>query len=281
MKRLLVGLLVSSCFLGGCASMLSGSGPQTISIMTEPANVDISIVNTKSGDVVSKAKSPFTAVLERQGTGYNVLLTLPGYLQEETEIKSGIAGWYWGNVLWGYAGIVGILIDGGTGAMYTLDTQPIKVKLYQDSLEGRMSKAKEKYNGLEALKNKDYDNAINATTAAISLYPEYAEAFCTRGAAYASKEDYEKSIKDYNKAISIKPDYPNSYCERGGVYFKQEKNDIALADFNKALSLKPDYAEAMFGRGLIYQKQNDMENAKNDLKLACSNGFSRACNYQL
>lgn len=285
MKYLFLMVLVFSSILGGCASLITGSGPQAVSISTEPTNADISIVNNNTREVVTKVKSPFTATLERNDgfsrVSYNVIMALPGYQQEEVPINSSIAGWYWGNVFWGFGGLVGIMIDSGSGAAYTLDNDPIKVKLYPDTVEGRISKAKERFSGVDQLNKKDYDAAIAATTTAINLYPKYAEAFCNRGVAFAAINEDSKAINDLNTSISIKPEYPNAYCERGNVFFKQDKTEAAMEDYNKALMINPDYAEAIFGRGLVYQKQNTIEKAKADLKLACSKGFSRACNFQL
>jgi hypothetical protein len=136
-----ITLLLSICVVTGCATIFSGSAPQAVSIMTEPEGVNIAIINMRSTDTILKIQSPYTAMLERkddsfQPASYLVMLTKPGYIEEDVEIRSNTSGWVWGNVLFG--GVLGVLIDGGTGAMFSLDNAPIKVKLYPDTVEGRL-----------------------------------------------------------------------------------------------------------------------------------------------
>lgn len=282
--KLLV-LLLCLFVLSGCATMFSGSGPQAVSIMTEPDGADIEIVNMRTADTIMKVKSPYTAMLERKDgafreANYYVILTKPGYIEEDVPINSGLAGWTWGNVLFMELAAIPLFIDYSTGAAYSLDNDPIKVKLYPDTPEGKITMAKEKYNGLEHCKNGDYNKAIDDTSKALSLYPEYFEALCTRATAYAAKNEYDKALSDLDKAILLKPDYPDAYKERGKLYSKKEDYAKALEDFNKALALKIDYAEVMFERGKLFYAQKITASAKDDLKAACAMGYSQACNYQ-
>jgi len=55
--------------------------------------------------------------------------------------------------------------------------------------------------GMEAYSAKSYDKAIAEFTEAISLFPNYAEAYTNRGRAYEQKRDYNRAIADYNEAV--------------------------------------------------------------------------------
>ena len=64
------------------------------------------------------------------------------------------------------------------------------------------------------------------------------------GNALKDQGKLDEAIAAYNKALSIKPDYADAYNNMGNALQDQGKLDEAIAAYNKALSLKPDYAEA-------------------------------------
>lgn len=279
---LVLALFVSLLQLSGCASIVSSS-KTTLPIITQPDEATCEITDMKSGIMITKTKTPHTALLDAsagffQRAKYNIKLSKEGYLPYETQLNASMNGWYLGNIVFG--GALGILIiDPATGAMWKIYEDNINVKLYKDSPEGRVSMATEKYNGLEAYKNADYDQAIQDTTKGIAIYPEFHEGYSIRGSSYAAKGEFDMALADINKAIGLKPDSPNAYKDRAEVYLKQSKNDKAMADFEKAIAIKPDYAEALFSRGYYYQSINNKEQAKADITAACKNGFQRACNF--
>ena len=209
------------------------------------------ITNSKTGAIVSKAKTPYTASLSRDNgffrkATYNVKVSKENYLTQDQEIKSGLNGWYWGNIVFG--GLIGMLIvDPATGAMWKISEEKINVKLYPNTPEGKISMSQEINNrGIEHCTNGKYEEAIEDATKAISLNPEYAEAYCARAKAYSGKE----------------------------------QNVQAIQDLDKAISLKTNYAEALFLRGSIYHKQNKLDNAKSDVKASCDMGNKNACEYR-
>lgn len=245
-----LALLAALPILTGCASIVSG-GAKSLPIMSQPDEATVEIINIDTGNTVIKAKTPYTAILSRDNgffskAKYNVKISKENYLSQEQKIEAGLNGWYWGNIIFG--GLIGMLIvDPATGAMWRISEDNINVQLYPNTLEGKISMAQEMNNkGIEHCTRGHYEEAIEATNQAISLYPEYADAYCTRAKAYSAKEE----------------------------------NDQAIQDLNKAVSLKPNYAEALFQRGTIYQKQNKLDNAKSDIKAACDMDYKIACNYR-
>ena len=80
---------------------------------------------------------------------------------------------------------------------------------------------------------------------AISIKPDYAEAYLNIGTFFQDQGKLEEAIESYKKAISIKPDYAEAYLNIGTIFQDQGKLDEeAIEAYNKALSLKPDYTEA-------------------------------------
>jgi len=57
--------------------------------------------------------------------------------------------------------------------------------------------------GTEAYEAKNYDQAIEEFSEAITLFPNYAEAYTKRGSAYEQKRDYDRAIADFNEAVRL------------------------------------------------------------------------------
>lgn len=127
---MLMGVIASFLF-SSCASIFTKSTYPVI-INSDPADADITITTSK-GKLVYEGSTPAVVKL-KSSTGYFakaeylVTISLQGYKDQTVSIGSNIEGWYFGNILFG--GIIGMLIvDPVTGAMWTLDTEEINVKL--------------------------------------------------------------------------------------------------------------------------------------------------------
>jgi len=84
---------------------------------------------------------------------------------------------------------------------------------------------------------KDYDRAIADCNKAIELNPRFANAYDSRGFAYAGKKDYNRAIADFTMALRINPNLEASYLERGNAYNEKREYKKAIADFNKVLKI--------------------------------------------
>jgi tetratricopeptide (TPR) repeat protein len=276
-------LLVGLFYLTSCASIVSG-GSKILPIVSQPDEANIEILDVRNNMTISKAKTPFTAVLERsagffQAAEYRIKITKEGYLPYEAPIEANINGWYFGNIVFG--GIIGILIvDPATGAMWKISEENVNVKLYPDTTEGKVSMAKEKYNGREALNHGDYDKCIEETSMGISIHPGFYQGYGERATCYRKKNDIDKALVDANKAIELKADFPFPYWERAESLIIIGENAKALSDLDKAIELKPDYANAYFTRGKLQYSLRNIEAAKADIQKAASLGNQKAKNFQ-
>ena len=57
---------------------------------------------------------------------------------------------------------------------------------------------------------RQFDQAIQRYSEAITINPDYADAYNNRGSAYLGKGEYERAIADFDKSIRLKPDYPDA-----------------------------------------------------------------------
>lgn len=62
-----------------------------------------------------------------KGANYRVAFEASGYRPGETWIESDVNGWFYGNIALG--GLIGMLVDGSTGAMWTLSPADINCNL--------------------------------------------------------------------------------------------------------------------------------------------------------
>ncbi len=100
-----------------------------------------------------------------------------------------------------------------------------------------------------------YDKAIEDFGKAIELNPKYWNPYAFRGSIYAYKGLYDKAIADYDKVIELDPKNATAYNERGIVYIDKGLYDKAIEDFGKAIELNPKYATAYNNRGTAYDKK--------------------------
>src|SRR5262249_29498275 len=127
---------------------------------------------------------------------------------------------------------------------------------------------------------------------AISLKPDYAEAYCGLGSAYGDMGEYDKEREAFNKAISLKPEYADSYLGLAGTYLfeKQYRNFVKVPKteedirggiemLKRALSVKPDLAEAHVLLGIAYnglgQKDEAIESYRQAINLDAKDLYSR------
>lgn len=120
-KLSLLFIVLASLFTTNCATIISGS-KQNIKFASNPANASIFI------DEVQVGKTPFETKLERKRE-YDVMIKLDGYKPYETKLTKKFNAWYLGNIILG--GIIGLIIDPITGAIYNLTPDQINAQLQQ------------------------------------------------------------------------------------------------------------------------------------------------------
>ena len=129
------------------------------------------------------------------------------------------------------------------------------IEAYMMAISLKPDYAEAYYNMASALKNQGkLEQAIEACNKAILIKPDYAEAYNTMGNALNDQGKLDKSVEVYNKAVAIKPDYAEAYSNLGTALQEQGELDKAIEAYNKAILLKPDYAEAHQNLGFAFLK---------------------------
>ena len=120
MKKLLflIALVATVAMFSSCATITCGS------------NHSINISSTPSGAVIYDngepiGQTPFTAVLPKKDQ-HTITIWLEGYQPYGVMLRRRFNVAYLGNIIFG--GIIGLIIDGGNGAIYNLSPDQIHVE---------------------------------------------------------------------------------------------------------------------------------------------------------
>ena len=105
------------------------------------------------------------------------------------------------------------------------------------------------------------EEAVEAYKKAISIRPDYCEAYNNMGVALKTIGRLEEAIEAYKKALSIRPDYCEAYNNMGNALNEQGHIDDAIEAYNKALSIKPDNFETYFNMGNAFEYKGKINEA--------------------
>ncbi len=89
--------------------------------------------------------------------------------------------------------------------------------------------------GMNYMRTRDWDNAINEFTLAIQKYPQYDTAYSNRAVAYMQQKKFNKAMDDLKEADKINPKNPNTHYNFTCWYSLQNQLDRALDSLDKAL----------------------------------------------
>ncbi|KRX03752.1 hypothetical protein PPERSA_04260 [Pseudocohnilembus persalinus] len=117
-----------------------------------------------------------------------------------------------------------------------LNPDEIKQQLLQQEINIKKAE-NEKNKGNEAIRSKDYNEALQYYTKSIEYNPSLAASYCNRAL------NYEKCIKDCNKAIAMKNDYLKAYHRRGKANIELKNYTDAYQDFKFIMEKEPDNSE--------------------------------------
>lgn len=133
--------------------------------------------------------------------------------------------------------------------------------------------------GMRALNEQNYEQAISEFTKAVELSPNNADAYNRRGFASNAKGDFDKALLDFSKAIELAPDNADAYNIRGFVYERKGEFDKAILDFTKAIELKTNnnpndlmVAYIYNSRAQVYYQKKDYDKTWADLNKAIALG---------
>ena len=118
-----------------------------------------------------------------------------------------------------------------------------------------------KANGQMDASIKDYEKAV-------TLKPDYAEAYYNLGITLRELGQIEAALKSYEKALAIKHEYPEAHNNLGSVLLDLGSLDSATDHLEWALAFKPNFPEAHNNLGVVERKLEKLDKAIKSFKKA-------------
>ena len=125
-KSLLVLVIGAMLVIAGCASIMHGS-LQTINVTSDPVGATVKV------DGVEVGTTPVVKDLARKSE-HVIVISMEGYEDYEIKIEKAVDGAFWGNLLFG--GLIGMIIDASSGAMYRLTPEQVYAELENKGVAG-------------------------------------------------------------------------------------------------------------------------------------------------
>ncbi len=126
--------------------------------------------------------------------------------------------------------------------------------------------------GINLFNQKQFQQAVDEFSQAISANPQNSRAFYARGNAYGMLGQADKAIADFKQAVTIDPKDDISYMALAIAYANQGQRPAAIAALDKAIALA-NQADYYGLRGTLYAEQKDPQHAIPDLEKALSLGL--------
>lgn len=117
-----------------------------------------------------------------------------------------------------------------------------------------------KQKGNAAYSSGDFNEAIEAYSAAIELSPGQSGLYSNRSAAYLMLGDFENALSDANKCILLQSESYKGYGRKGAVYYAMSKYERAIAVYKEGLKVCPD--EKLLRVGLQAARRAKAQNSK-------------------
>jgi len=115
------------------------------------------------------------------------------------------------------------------------------------SLENKAQAEKLKQTGNSQMSHKEYAEAIQSYTEAISFDPTFAVYYSNRAAAYSSQGNHQKAVEDAEKAIEVDPKFIKAFSRLGHAHYSLGDFEAASAAFRRGLELDPNNANLKTG----------------------------------
>ncbi len=118
--------------------------------------------------------------------------------------------------------------------------------------------------------NNQFNDAIDDFNHAVSIKPDYAEAYYNLGVTLREIGDSDHAIESYKKALKHNNHYPKAHNNLGQIYLVMGDLDLALDHLEWAVALQPEFSDAHNNLGSAYLGSNKVLDAIESYKKAVS-----------
>ena len=105
------------------------------------------------------------------------------------------------------------------------------------------------------------DAAAKMFKTALTIKPDYAEAYFNHGIVLRELGQFDLAIESYKAAIDLIPNYPEAHNKLGITYIDLKQYDSAIEHLEWAVAYKHDFAEAYNNLGVAHKENNQIQSA--------------------
>jgi Tfp pilus assembly protein PilF/V8-like Glu-specific endopeptidase len=122
--------------------------------------------------------------------------------------------------------------------------------------------------GLDAMRKKDFAQAIGFFDRAVQLDPKDSTAYYYRGLCQKTLGNEDAALEDITRSIQANGNSVFPYIFRAAIYFNRQDTDKAEADLNKAIQVDPNNSYAYTFHSMVYAQKKNLPKAFADLDRA-------------
>jgi len=115
---------------------------------------------------------------------------------------------------------------------------------------------------------KNYQGAVKDCNQAISLNPNFVDAYVERGAAYYKLGNARGTLQDCNQALRINSQFAPAYYYQGRARYRLGYSQAAIDAYTQAIAYDSTHAQAYYQRGLAHKDLKEFESAIADFHQA-------------
>ncbi|EFE8025161.1 tetratricopeptide repeat protein [Escherichia coli] len=118
------------------------------------------------------------------------------------------------------------------------------------------------------IKNKNYLDAVEAASSAVSLATDSGAAWYFLGVSQLLAGDINGAISSQHKALELCPDFSKIHLQLGVCLRRDKKYEHAIKSLTRATEIDPKLSSAYFQRGLAYRDVCNYDKAEYDFSTA-------------
>ncbi|GAB4292651.1 MAG: hypothetical protein Kow0098_12810 [Ignavibacteriaceae bacterium] len=119
--------------------------------------------------------------------------------------------------------------------------------------------------GVKAVKDKNYESALQLFNSMIEDYPNDGTGYYCRGVLKNFMRKYKDAIEDLTKSVELNFKTHSLYFNRGFARVSLKEYRLAVSDFLACIDLRENDAEAFYFKGKCLRNLNQYEEAITDL----------------
>lgn len=102
------------------------------------------------------------------------------------------------------------------------------------------------------VKDKSWvEKGVQQYTKAIELYPQYHDAYGSRGLAHFRLQQYDQAFNDYQKSLKYRPNDSKVLSNMGFIYFIRQQLDSAEVVYRRSIRYDPRFVDARRNLGAV------------------------------